>query len=109
LKEIKEIYEEVGGKDEVFISSVELLDEDGDDYELKRNRVLARGTAWFNEGILSYFSSDLSEISDLKYILNRINNAKLEFFAENDHLIYVLVKALELKVKVGSENDVPID
>lgn len=60
LRDIKQIYEEVGGSDEVLISNIELLDEEGEDYELKRNIVLARGTAWFNEGILSYFSSDLS-------------------------------------------------
>jgi hypothetical protein len=33
----------------------------------------------FNEGLLNYFVSDISEISDLKYILNRINNRKEEF------------------------------
>jgi len=26
--------------------------------------------------MLAYFASDLSEVSDLKYILNRINNEK---------------------------------
>lgn len=30
----------------------------------------------FNEGLLSYFKSDLSQISDLKYVLNRVNNEK---------------------------------
>jgi len=48
--------------------------------EIRRFKTLGRGRAWFNEGILSYFSSDLSQISDLKYILNRVNNAKIEFF-----------------------------
>ena len=32
------------------------------------------GRELYNEGLLSYFASDLSEISDLKYILNRLNN-----------------------------------
>jgi hypothetical protein len=30
----------------------------------------------FNQGLLEYFESDLSEISDLKYLLNRMNNEK---------------------------------
>lgn len=28
---------------------------------------------------------------------------------ENEHLIYVLVKACELKIRIGSDNDIPID
>jgi hypothetical protein len=28
----------------------------------------------YHEGLLNYFASDLSEISDLKYILNRLNS-----------------------------------
>jgi len=28
----------------------------------------------FNIGLLKYFSSNLSEVSDIKYLLNRINN-----------------------------------
>ena len=28
---------------------------------------------------------------------------------ENQHLIYVLVKSCALKIRVGSENDIPID
>ena len=37
------------------------------------------GRELYNEGLLSYFASDLSAISDLKYILNRLNNEKREF------------------------------
>ena len=32
------------------------------------------GLILFNEGLLSYFKSDKSQISDLKYLLNRMNN-----------------------------------
>lgn len=32
------------------------------------------GVELYHEGLLNYFASDLSEISDLKYILNRLNN-----------------------------------
>lgn len=48
LKKIKPIYEKVGPK----------------------------GGQMFNEAMLNYFASDLSQVSDLKYILNRINNEK---------------------------------
>jgi len=34
----------------------------------------ANGSHIFNIGLFSYFYSDLSAISDLKFILNRINN-----------------------------------
>lgn len=30
----------------------------------------------FNEGLLNYFASPKSEISDIKYLLNRMNNEK---------------------------------
>jgi hypothetical protein len=36
----------------------------------------ANGSHIFNIGLFAYFFSDLSEISDLKFILNRINNEK---------------------------------
>lgn len=34
------------------------------------------GSDIFNESLLNYFMSDFSEISDLKCILNRLNNEK---------------------------------
>jgi hypothetical protein len=34
------------------------------------------GVEVFNEGLLNYFASAKSEISDIKYILNRMNNEK---------------------------------
>ena len=49
------------------------------------------GTHFFNEGLLLYFSSDLSEVSDLKYILNRINNEKIEFHRKNQEMYEILV------------------
>lgn len=51
LKEIKPIYEELGQGEK------------------------------FNYGLLKFFSSHLSQVSDIKYLLNRINNEKLEFHA----------------------------
>lgn len=42
-----------------------------------------KGGHLFNLGLFYYFSSPLSEISDLKFILNRINNEKTEFHQTN--------------------------
>jgi hypothetical protein len=62
----------------------------------------------YNNALLNYFISDLSEVSDLKYILNRINNQKLEFHKENQNMYMILVEALQHKLKVGTSNDIPI-
>lgn len=59
--------------------------------------------------MLNYFASDLSEISDLKYILNRLNNEKREFHIANEPIYTVLVTAMQMKLKMGSEEDVPLD
>lgn len=37
---------------------------------------IANGKQLYDEGLLNYFKSELSEISDLKAILNRLNNEK---------------------------------
>ena len=63
----------------------------------------------FNESLLNYFSSDLSEVSDLKYILNRINNEKKEFHEVNEEMYEVLINAMLIKLKIGTGNDIPID
>lgn len=62
----------------------------------------------FSQMLLSYFISDVSEVSDLKYILNRINNEKIEFHQKNQELYEILVESLKRKMKVGSKNDVPL-
>lgn len=62
----------------------------------------------FNEGLLNYFVSDLSEVSDLKYILNRINNKKLEFHMKNQDMYEILVEALKRKMKMGTGSDIPL-
>ena len=62
----------------------------------------------FNVGLLKYFSSNLSEVSDIKYLLNRINNEKREFHAENEEMYEVLVKGMQIKLKLGSEKDIPM-
>ena len=82
LKDIKTIYNEE-------------VEENGDDV--------------FNQAILNYFISDLSSVSDLKYILNRINNKKLEFHQKNQSLYRILIEATERKLKIGTGNDIPID
>ena len=56
----------------------------------------------YYEGLLNYFASDLSEISDLKYILNRLNNKKREFHIQNEGIYAVLVRAMQMKLKLGS-------
>jgi hypothetical protein len=81
LKDIKDIFKEV-------------LDDQADEK--------------YNNALLNYFISDLSEVSDLKYILNRINNQKLEFHKENQKMYMILVEALQRKLKIGTENDIPI-
>lgn len=63
----------------------------------------------FNSALLKYFASDISQISDLKYMLNRINNEKHVFHKENQEMYVVLIKALEKKLKIGTDNDIPID
>ena len=45
----------------------------------------------FNQAILNYFISDLSSVSDLKYLLNRINNEKIEFHEKNQEMYEILV------------------
>jgi hypothetical protein len=67
------------------------------------------GVELYHEGLLNYFASDLSEISDLKYILNRLNNEKREFHIENEGIYIVLVRAMQMKLKLGSDNDIPLD
>ena len=67
------------------------------------------GIELYHEGLLNYFASDLSEISDLKYILNRLNNEKREFHIENEGIYVVLVRAMQMKLKLGSDNDIPLD
>ena len=62
----------------------------------------------FSQMLLSYFISDVSEVSDLKYILNRINNENIEFHQKNQELYEILVESLKRKMKVGSKNDVPL-
>lgn len=37
----------------------------------------------YDESILTYFKATYSTIADLKYLLNRINNQKMEFHEQN--------------------------
>lgn len=59
--------------------------------------------------MLSYFRWEGSGVSDLKYLLNRINNEKREFHSSNSDMYAVLVEATMTKLRIGSPNDVPID
>ena len=68
-----------------------------------------KGDEIFNRGLLNYFISDLSSVSDLKYILNRINNEKMEFHEKNQEMYEILVEAIERKLKLGTDNDIPIE
>lgn len=47
-------------------------------------------------------------MSDIKYLLNRINNEKREFHDENIEMYEVLVKGMQIKLKLGSTQDIPI-
>ena len=48
-------------------------------------------------------------MSDLKYILNRINNEKMEFHLVNQPMYEILIEAIERKLTIGSDNDIPIE
>ena len=63
----------------------------------------------FNLSLLNYFTSDVSEVSHLKYLLNRVNNEKKEFHSTHEGMYAVLVKAMQMKLKLGSPKDIPID
>ena len=63
----------------------------------------------FDQGLLNYFASEHSGVSEIKYLLNRINNEKKEFHEQNGNLYGVLVRAMTLKLRIGSEQDIPID
>lgn len=67
------------------------------------------GVKFFNECLLDYFKSELSQLSDIKYLLNRINNERKQFHLKNQEMYCVLVDAMTLKMKVGTENDIPLD
>jgi hypothetical protein len=41
-------------------------------------------------------------------LLNRINNEKREFHAENEEMYEVLMKGMQIKLKLGSQKDIPI-
>ena len=45
----------------------------------------------------------------MKYLLNRMNNEKTEFHQVNLSIYEVLVRAMEYKLKLGSDQDIPID
>ena len=70
---------------------------------------MEKGFEVFNQSLFSYFKSDVSEISHLKYLLNRINNEKKEFHSTHESMYYVLIKAMQIKLKLGSDNDIPVD
>ena len=48
-------------------------------------------------------------MSDLKYILNRLNSQKREFHQANEQLYGVLVDGTKMKITLGCERDVAID
>jgi hypothetical protein len=51
----------------------------------------------------------MSEISNLKYLLNRINNEKKEFHYTHESMYAVLVRAMQLKLRVGTSESIPIE
>jgi hypothetical protein len=53
--------------------------------------ILPNAREIFNKALLNYFSSELSQISDLKYMLNRINSEKHGFHRENQDIYAVLI------------------
>ena len=58
--------------------------------------------------MLSYFRSDYSSVADLKYLLNRINNQKIEFHEENQNLYAILVEAVFYKLAWQGAEPIPI-
>ena len=67
------------------------------------------GEEELNSSLLKYFKSDISDLSHLKYLLNRINNEKKEFHYTHESMYAILVKAMQIKLRVGGPNDIPID
>ena len=45
----------------------------------------------------------------MKYLLNRINNEKKEFHIAHEKMYEVLIIAMQIKLKIGSGSDTPID
>ena len=63
----------------------------------------------FNEFLLNYFNSSVSQVSDIKYIFNRINNENREFHMNNQSMYNVLIDAIAIKFMIGSADDIPLD
>jgi hypothetical protein len=62
----------------------------------------------YDESILTYFKASYSTIADLKYLLNRINNQKMEFHEENQNLYRILVEAIYYKLRWENGQQPPI-
>lgn len=62
----------------------------------------------YDDSILTYFKAPYSSIADLKYLLNRINNQKMEFHEANQNLYRVLVEAVFYKLRWEESQPPPI-
>jgi hypothetical protein len=62
----------------------------------------------YDDSILTYFKAPYSTVADLKYLLNRINNQKMEFHESNQNLYKVLVEAVYYKLRWQSNQPIPI-
>jgi len=76
--------------------------------EIKLIYQLTTPSGYYDEGILAYFRSEYSSIADLKYLLNRINNQKIEFHEQNQNLYAVLVEAVFYKLAWHDADPLPI-
>ena len=58
---------------------------------------------------MKYFSSGLSEVSDIKYLLNRINNEKKEFHLAHEQMYEVLIStpAVANLIREGKTYQIP--
>lgn len=58
--------------------------------------------------LLNYFKKPVSQLSDIKYLLNRINNEKKEFHTGHQDMYKILVEAMTYKMMIGTDNDIPL-
>ena len=72
-------------------------------------KIVRNGKGIFTEGLYNYFSSDYSSVADLKCILNKLNNEKNEFHIAAEQMYEVLVSAIMKKIKIGTDNDTPLN
>ncbi len=72
-------------------------------------KVVENGKKSFNDGLYNYFSSEQSTVGDLKCILNKLNNQKMQFHVLAESMYQVLITAIMKKIRIGGgRSDTPL-